>query len=297
MTESQKPRVLLVVPTRPACGVSDYAGNLAFALALRSQVGLTVLTELRPEWVLEWDFTGPTAPQIIHVIHHPNVTQFWGGQGGHWYIHELKKKGLKIVFTLIATIEGMDLSEYEEVDELVALEPGIGRAVCIPHGVPRPLNAQPLVIPKRLGTFGLAAPWKRWELLEEACKRAGWEFHPVEGSAFNELSRDDILRELASCQALAFFYSGANTGVSSAITYGIAAGRPIIVSLPSVCRQFRDWWHCDPEGFHWVESLDNIVYLLRVNQWRSFELVQPQKYHWGKIALAYINLYQRLLTK
>jgi glycosyltransferase involved in cell wall biosynthesis len=110
-----------------------------------------------------------------------------------------------------------------------------------------------------LGLFGFDFPWKGFDVAIKAAKAAGWEVLLISGNLSIEraqalkalhpdglevvsryLPTSEVVQLLSSCHATVFPYANGNSGTSGAVLVGIAARSPVILSPPSVCRQFRD---------------------------------------------------------
>lgn len=111
-----------------------------------------------------------------------------------------------------------------------------------------------------LGLFGFDFPWKGFDVAVQAAKIAHWEVMLISpnitierAEALSQLYPNGLqlipyfapaaeaVSLLSQCAATAFPYATGNSGTSGAVRLGLAARRPIILSPPSVCRQFRDF--------------------------------------------------------
>ncbi len=113
--------------------------------------------------------------------------------------------------------------------------------------------------PRTLGLFGFDFPWKGFEVAIQAAKKLGWRVKVISPNLtsvriveldtlypggldifFGWLDTATVVRVLSGCWATAFPYATGNSGTSGAVRLGIAAKRPLLLSPPEVCRQFRD---------------------------------------------------------
>lgn len=137
-----------------------------------------------------------------------------------------------------------------------------------------------------LGTVGFPFPWKNYDRLAQVTAEAGWALVLLAPNATAEdearwralnssilvrrdfLPQDQVVSDLAGCDATAFMYECANTGTSGAIRQGLAARKPVIAL--QTCRQFRDLYLYDasgdsaPTGIDWVSTWDEFRHLLGV---------------------------------
>lgn len=175
-----------------------------------------------------------------------------------------------------------------------------------------------------LGTVGFNFPWKNYDRLARATAEAGWallilsanateddevrwqEINPYTIVGFGFKSTEELVNNLAGCDATAFMYECANTGTSGAIRLGLAARKPVI-ALRS-CRQFRDLQLLDParriavgpSGVAWVDDWSDFALTLRginPHPWQAEVAARAEEDSWARLGARYAELYRRLVAR
>ena len=284
-------RVLMMTSWNVACGVAEMSKRLLDGLAIVDPA-IEILPAADPSnghLPLSPDATlARDDYDILHLQHHDALHAAW--QPDH--LREAQRQGKKVVVTFHDTFMGtpaqMNSAKchalHDVADAFIVHEPvqDLPKAIHWRHGVPpieRPImlwdydrRRCPIV-----GSAGFDFPFKNFDLLCEAAAIAGWRvlligpnftperiaqwqrwqpqgyFPGVNLQDFGPLpSQAAVVACLSACDATAFLYNNANTGVSGAVRFGIAARKPCL--LMDSCRQFNDVMF-DPglrECFYWT---------------------------------------------
>jgi len=275
---------------------------------------------------------------VLHLNYHAALHSRWTPER----VRQAQALGIKVLITYHDTgVPNSDQCKgvYEAADAFVIHEPceDLPKAIYWRQGIPAPpvsayrfgwqqgtgadgfllkrYHNQPI-----LGSIGFPFGWKGYDLMAEASAAAGWALVLIAPIATDDqvqhwrqlnpdfyvrrdfVPRLEALQILAGCDATMFAYANCNTGTSGAIRQGIAARKPVLATVPTGCRQFRDLF-LDPVGnraIRWMLRLDvpALVDLLST-QWIS-SAVDPcvallaEQDSWKQLGQRYARLYQEL---
>ncbi len=288
--------VILSTSWNTVCGINEMSKLLIDGVKVADpEIEMQPLGEaLNPEWFFSQLTLKRLSPDILHLQHHDALHAAWRAE----HIVRAQDLGFKVVVTYHDTFSGAPDQPnsakahalHDVADAFIVHEPvqDLPKAIHWRHGVP--ITASPhatfmqthdsqLAERPIIGSAGFNFGWKNFDLLCEAAALVGWRvllvgpnFTKVDverwqrwqpGGFFPVINRMpsqyEVVSYLSVCDATAFLYNNANTGVSGAVRFGIAARKPCL--LMDSCRQFMDLMF-DPglrECFSWTKYQTEII--------------------------------------
>lgn len=312
-------RATLVTNWGDHCSIAQYAKNLVDHFPLNCGVDLRVVSH---PLTFENIYDHVRNSDVIHV----NFLSYWMAESLVEKLGRVREPGQKIVVTYQETTEDQlkTLANCPWMDAIVIHEPKgeyPKKIRKIPNGI-RLVNTVGVEWSNKLGSAGFASGYKRFDRVAEAANDLGMGCLLLTPQAvcgdpnaarrmareMKELHRDaeiitewlpyeKVVRYLAECMAVVFPYDETATtlGIGNAVRFGLASGRPVIVSRHS---HFRDLVDYQDEVYFIEENLEETVREVK----RDIEIGNvrlPNRLlkdmNWDRVAMMYAKLYGDLI--
>lgn len=309
-------RVGFVTSYGDRCGISEYAKNL-MRYFNDPDVNITILNMTIAE--------AANRAQDFDIIH---VNECGFVMPGFTNLDQHHARGAKVMMTQHATNPKENRNPFSILfDQVVIHEPHAQDGFrYIPQGapVPGPRWGNP-EISNTIGTSGFPLPHKNLPRLVSAAKAAGLrvnvlgpESHHVDANLVEQqlmsispdtrmdkrwLTDDEVVTELSKNLANVYAYTSHTPGPSAAAFWGLASGRPLVVSR---CNQFEHLFPYEDQ-IYFIESADPSVEQIEVTLRQVMKDFMEEKlkypvdllnmHRWDNCAAEYAKVYKELVTK
>ena len=308
-------RAALVTNWGDHCSIAQYAKNLVDHFPIDCGVDLRVVSH---PLTFENIYDHVHNVDVIHV----NFLSYWMTESLVEKLGRVREPGQKIVVTYQETTEYQLklLGECPWVDAIVIHEPKgeyHKKVHKIPNGI-RLVNTVGVEWTRKLGSAGFASGYKRFDRVAQTAKdlnlgcllltpqavcgdqnaankmaRDMKQIHPDAEVVTDWLPYEKVVRYLAECMAVVFPYdeTAMTLGIGNAVRFGLASGRPVIVSHHS---HFRDLLDYQDEVYFIEKDLETTVRQVMVDVENNAERLPNRllrDMNWDRVSMTYAKLY------
>lgn len=302
-------KVGLVTAWTDRCGLSECSRNIVKNVP---GVDFKIISETDDQSMLE----GTRDCDIVHISYEFNLCL-------------MSPKGIKalnkpVVMTYFNSNPNSNLFDLTDAcNKIVVLEPSADddpRFVYIPMAIPS--GYQATKEPENLvGTIGFPFPWKCMDEISRAAHQIGMGFlgimpaHPwmdtsnclqmqqkaraanPQSEIYTEwLEFDDVMQQLNRCKVLCFAHRENNetSGISSATRYGLATGRPVVMTRFTMYRDLFPYndeiYFMDMKG----DTLQLAELLKLAAEGKHYPKRLLEDFSWKTAGEKYLKIYQEL---
>lgn len=302
-------KVGLVTGWAERCGLTECSKNI-----IRNVPGVEfkVIEEPYDQAMLD----GTRDCDIVHIAYEFNVV--------HISPEGIKALNKPVVMTYFTSLPENNLSALTDAcDRIVVLEPTKdtdSRFVYIPMAIPEGYVATQE--PENLvGTIGFPFPWKKMPEIARAAQMAGMGYlgimpsHPwmdtpncikqqIECRQVNQhaevftewLSIEEVMKQLGRCKVVCFAHreNDQTWGISSSTRYGLATGRPIVMTRFTM---YRDLFPYEDE-IHFVDmgvNTEQLADALKTAEVKPKRVLQD--FSWKTAGEKYLDIYNELFKQ
>lgn len=326
-------KVGLVTNVNERCGISEYGNNLVTHVGVDKDIEFKIVA--RP-FTIDSIWERAQDVNVVHFNYSAGIMPLYETE-----LHELKRHlvGKKLVITLHDSFDARTrgLAALKFFDKIVVHEQAIDSPfppeVCvIPQGIVL-CDVSGIEWQMKLGTAGFPFPWKGFYPMAAVAKKLNIgclamlsTSDAVDAKQMKEVILDTypsaevvddwpthlaVVRRLAECAIVLYPYDLSRLctklpfyGISAAVRFGLASGRPVIISQ---CRQFNDLWQYLDEVYlvengNGSELLANLEKVVR-EIFRDIALGcerRPKRLladmSWTRCAQLYVDLYKALVS-
>jgi hypothetical protein len=292
------------------CGIAEYGKNLAKHMP-DTDVQFHILQ--RPQWNVDYLLSAAAHVDLFHLNYEPGLFTWLNATT----IQQMKAAGKSkpFILTLHTSHAGDNRGPFTDLfDKVIVHEKTLDGFDFIPQGVPTVTTSRndpynPFIV----GTVGFPFPWKGFDIVAQATAKLGlacrviapkshhWDAEGVARYLYtlnpelqvitDWLEQDQVIHKLRECSVNVFAYQGHPAGISGAVKLGVAAQRPLVVTM---CRQFRDMYETHPEELYIADpvNVDTVAEAIDLAiKERKFPNALYEENKWSVVVALYKQVY------